>query len=168
MRPKEEILQNFVVLFVVVLATVIVFLLVYLGTKTLDRFCEIFKAYRRRNKLYRCNHQDCKRLYRRYQIELTQAIKENDNCPHCGRKKISPRNVWESEVSHTEIKVSDEWMDHNSDCMKITKREYFKIRQAIKTAKKLREDEEAIKRFEEYNKFSKDSHWIKNLYKNKE
>lgn len=118
--------------------------------------------YKHRNKLYRCSHDNCKRLYRLYQAQLTFAVRNKELCPHCSQRRTNGITL---NHEYSVVTKQDKWMDSHIDCPAIGKREYHKIRQAIKTAEQLRKDEAAMKRFEEYNQFSVDVSWIKNLQK---
>lgn len=125
-------------------------------------FTETKNQYNSRNKLVVCRHNDCQRMYRFYQTQLTKAVARKNVCPHCSKSRNN-RITMNPEFSV--VTKQDKWMASHIDCPAIGKREYYKIRQAIKTAEQLRKDEAAMKRFEEYNQFSVDVSWIKNLQK---
>lgn len=146
-------------------------LLIWLTSKIKDSFFyrkskeswrQCKRDYKSRNELYICTDNDCKRMHRNYQAQLIEAVKGEGVCPHCLKNRSN--GVWLG--SYVELVTKeDKWMQSHIDCPAIGKREYHKIRQAIKTAEQLRKDEAAMKRFEEYNQFSVDVSWIKNLQK---
>ena len=123
-------------------------------------------AIKSRNILYKCNHDDCKRMYRNYQIDLLKAVKgEKLTCPHCGRTVKNPRNVWTIVDKHTRVPSEDKWMASHIDCPKISISGYFKIRKLIKNAERLKKEEAVQQRFEEYNELEPNMDWIRNLQK---
>ena len=101
-------------------------------------------------------------MFRLYQADLLVKKDKAYKCPHCDRVVSSGYYV-----KHIDKKIDkpDKWMDAHSDCFRVSLKQYYMIQNTAKKVKQLREEEEAIKRFEEYNKLSTDMSWIEKIQK---
>lgn len=117
-----------------------------------------------RNELYKCKHQDCKRMYRKYQYELSTSLKETERCPHCTKESYEFKG-WNTSRYFLKVVSEDKWMASHVDCPKINIRGYTKIRKLIKNAERLKKEEAVQQRFEEYNELEPNMDWIRNLQK---
>lgn len=122
-----------------------------------------FNKVSKRNTLYGC--ESCARYYRLYQLDLLKKDDDIYRCPHCNYKAERGLN---SKVLVGEVKKPDKWMDSHSDCFRVSLKQYFMIQNTAMKVKKLREEEKAIQRFEEYSKLSTDMSWIEKIQKVKD
>lgn len=159
-------LQQFglVVLVIFSIIALLIFILYQFGERksftrrTAKAISTKVKEIRKRNTLYGC--ESCARYYRLYQLDL---LKKDDiyRCPHCNYK--AERGI-HSKTLIGEVRKPDKWMDSHSDCFKVSLKQYFMILNTARKVKKLREEEESLKRFEEYNQLSTDMSWIEKLH----
>lgn len=109
-----------------------------------------------KNRLYKCTFKQCDRYFRHYQSKLFYDRSSTyGDCPHCGCVLS-----YEDE----RVKNTDKWINLSPDCPKVSTLQYLKIKIANIKLSAIRRDEEAIKRFGEYQKKG-ESDWIERLNK---
>lgn len=54
---------------------------------SLGYWSTIGSSHRSKNTLYKCTEKECNRLYRRWQLKLTQNKENIVHCPHCRNAK---------------------------------------------------------------------------------
>lgn len=133
--------------------------------KRKKRKSDLIKA----NYLFQCKNEECKKFFRQYQMILYKEKFSEYKCPHCEMKLKAVNAYRAHNYNDNYFMVDDEnidpWMNTHPDCMLIKKKEHKNVLETIEILKKLKKDEAAQKRFEEYNKFKVDFSWIENLNK---
>lgn len=135
-------------------------------SETLDLIVRLSSLRKRKNRLYLCKMQNCKKLYRRWQMNLNEVDGDSLTCPHCGDTKTfkSQRTPLYREV----VKEYHEGFDSHPDCPKVNWWNHMKIKNVAKQLRKNEKQMELDKFFQEYDKIEIDLSWIENLKKNRE
>lgn len=122
-----------------------------------------------KNRIFLCER--CKKYHRMYQWSTLYETKNKSECPHCGDEIVKYYSMSNNEkdlvwrLNKRREKRYDKWLDHHPDCPKVSSIEYSKLQYSIKRIKKTIKEQDAIKRFQDYNNMKFNSKWIENLSK---